>query len=95
MSEGRSDMENLEKNRDEIRQHLLPQRPIASGLGVAPDGEFPRSALMRALLDPRHRWVWVAGATVAMMLAPRLRPVREVGRWVGAYQAVRRSFDRR
>ena len=59
------------------------------------DAAFPRSKLMRALLNEDLRWVWVAGATVVTAVAGRrLGATAQLGRWVGAYSLVRRVLAR-
>ena len=59
------------------------------------DEAFPRSKLMRALLNEDLRWVWVAGATVVTAVAGRsLGAAAQLGRWVGAYSLVRRVLAR-
>jgi hypothetical protein len=69
------------------RRNEPPPPPRSTG--------FPRSKLMRALLNEDLRWVWVAGATAVTVVAGRrLAAAQQLGRWIGAYSLVRKLFDR-
>jgi hypothetical protein len=55
----------LQDSRERLRQELLPARQ-------AP-GEFPRSAVMRAVMDPRSQRVLLLALSALAMLARKLR----------------------
>ena len=63
----------LAASRDELRRALGRRKgngahhPVLEGVS----SEFPRSKLMRALLNEDLRWVWLAGATALTVVAGR------------------------
>jgi hypothetical protein len=89
----------LAASRDDLRRALGRERSNGSARNRPPianvSSEFPRSKLMRALLNEDLRWVWIAGATALTVVAGRrLGTAQQLGRWIGAYSLVRRLLDR-
>ena len=90
----------LAATREDLRKALGSRRTVGGASRLRNDPrarspEFPRSKLMRALLNEDLRWVWVAGATAVTVVAGRrLATAQQLGRWIGAYSLVRRIFDR-
>jgi hypothetical protein len=90
----------LEATREDLRKALGSRRTVRGASRLRNEArprspEFPRSKVMRALLNEDLRWVWVAGATALTVVAGRrLSAAQQLGRWVGAYSLVRRLFDR-
>jgi hypothetical protein len=68
----------LSDTREQLSRMLLrrPRRDVITG---QTDTAFPRSNLMRFLLDPGKRGLWVAGATTVALLFPSLTRVGRLG----------------
>ena len=92
------DRMTLAASRDALRHALGRRTPGIAGDDASRgqvSSEFPRSKLMRALLNEDLRWVWIAGATALTVVAgQRLATAPRLGRWIGAYTLVRRLLDR-
>jgi hypothetical protein len=68
---------SLQRSREELRRVLLPRGPNPH----RPPGEFPRSAVMRFLFNPRQRKLGVTLVSAALLLIRR-RDGRGMANWL-------------
>jgi hypothetical protein len=67
----------LADTREQLSRMLI--RKSREPVGTDHDDSFPRSTLMRFLLDPRKRVYWIAGAATAAVLLPTLSRAGKLG----------------
>jgi hypothetical protein len=67
----------LQQSREQIRELLMP----GSSTGHALPGQFPRSAVMRFVLDSRKRSVAIAAAGAVLGLMRRRKAASGGTRW--------------
>jgi hypothetical protein len=84
VDQGQHGVEDLEATRAELRSLIAPDS-IRRRRG----GEFPRSAIMRTVLKPELRWVWVGGLSLLTILASRRLPVGKLNPWLLALTSLR------
>ena len=75
---------NLEQSREELREFLMP----GSRDGHPLQGRFPRSNVMRFLVDTRKRHAAVAVLTTAMAVVLRRKKAPGQSRWSQVSQAL-------
>jgi hypothetical protein len=78
--------QGLDRTRAELRRSLVGRRAAHRGQSA-----FPRSAIMRALLQPDLRLLWVGGLTVLTVVAGRRMPIARLYPWLNAYSAIRHA----
>ena len=77
-------VENLDATRAELRSLIAPDSTRRRR-----SGEFPRSTIMRTVLKPELRWVWVGGLSLLTILASRRLPVGKLNPWLLALTSLR------
>ncbi|HXC59399.1 MAG TPA: hypothetical protein VN645_08780 [Steroidobacteraceae bacterium] len=78
---------SLQRSREELRQVLMPRGPDSRN----PPGQFPRSAVMQFLLNPRQRKVGMLALSALMLLVRRRGAIAQLG-WM---QLLRPLFSMR
>jgi len=58
---------SLQRSREELRAVLMPRGPESRN----PPGQFPRSAVMRFMLNPRQRKLGMLALSAVMLLVRR------------------------
>jgi len=79
---------DLHSTRAELKSLIAPRRRSP------PDSEFPRSAIMRTVLNPQLRWLWLGGLTALSVLATRRVPPARFNPWLIAISALRAALQR-
>ena len=64
VNDAHASVRSLQQSREELRRVLLPRGPNPN----FPPGRFPRSTVMRFLLDPRRRKLGLALVSAVIML---------------------------
>jgi len=82
----------LATTRAGLRRALLGPEGMAGSSGT-----FPRSKVMRLLVDPRHRWLRLTATAAGALLLRRYVPVRRAGVVLAGLKAAQRllHFRRR
>jgi len=75
-----------------LRPRSLSKK-VADHRDVASDRDvFPRSHLMRAIVNPDNRGLWIAGAAVLTVLFPRLIRLEAAAAMLAKYQQLSRHL---
>jgi len=91
MNDGANDSaaRDLERTRAELRSLIAPVRR------THPRGDaFPRSAIMRTVLKPQLRWLWLGGLTALSVVVSRRVPAGRLNPLLLAISTLRGALQR-
>jgi len=91
MNDGANDSaaRDLERTRAELRSLIAPERRTHPR-----GGAFPRSAIMRTVLKPQLRWLWLGGLTALSVVVSRRVPAGRLNPWLLAISTLRGALQR-
>jgi hypothetical protein len=82
--------DSLSESRAQLRRILVGKSgPTSAGN----PGFFPRSKVMRAIVDPDRRGLWIAAATITATLFPPVFRLGSIGSLVSKYRQVSRHLS--
>jgi len=73
-----------------LRSRTFPRSPPSRW--VEESDVFPRSNLMRAIVNPDNRPLWIAGAAALAVLFPRLMRLEAAAALLSKYQQISRHL---
>jgi hypothetical protein len=90
MNDGANDSaaRELERTRAELRSLIVP------GRRTRPRDDASRAAVMRTVLNPQLRWLWLGGLTALSVAVSRRVPAGRLNPWLLAISTLRGALQR-